>query len=53
MTLTHSQVTDLADPFVAMIDSLVEFFKDPENKSAYQKWYREKYGCEPEMEVEV
>jgi hypothetical protein len=50
MDLTPSQTANLADHFVKTIDSVVEFFKDPDNQQAYLKWHREKYGCDPDME---
>lgn len=53
MNITQRQVVDLANHFVCIKDSLEKFFDDPENKQAYRKWYREKYGCEPDEEVGV
>lgn len=37
-TLSNTQITDLARPFVFMVDN---FFKDPENEKGFQKWLQE------------
>ena len=49
--LTQEQVTDLARPFVTMLDAIKSFYADPANKKAYREWYKEKYGCYPKDEV--
>ena len=46
--ITPEQVTDLARPFVGMVDAIVEFYKDPKNQQAYREWYLKKYGHEPD-----
>lgn len=51
--MNQSQANDLAHHFVEILSSLTEYFQDPDNKRAYQKWYQEKYGCEPKTEDEV
>lgn len=48
MQLDNRQITELAKPFVAMADSIKEFFNDSENKRKYREWHLQKYGCEPE-----
>ena len=47
MCINSSQIDDLADHFVTIIDSVTEFFKDPVNQEAYLKWHQKKYGCMP------
>ena len=47
MQLDNAQINELAKPFVTMVDTLVEFYNDPENKRKYREWYLQKYGCEP------
>lgn len=47
MLLDKAQVNELAKPFVAMANTLAEFYNDPENKRKYQEWYFKKYGCKP------
>ena len=47
MQLENTQVIDLAKPFAKMVDSLKEFYNNPENKRKYREWYLKKYGCEP------
>lgn len=51
MQLNQSQVADLADHFVTIFDSVVEYFNDPINQVAYKKWYQERYGGEPNKEL--
>ena len=48
MLLDEKQIMELAKPFVGMVDSLVEFYNDPQNQKKYQEWYVKKYGCLPE-----
>ena len=47
MQLEERQLTELAKPFVAMVDSIREFYNDPVNKEKYREWYLKKYGLEP------
>ena len=47
MLLNNEQVIELAQPFAKMLDSMREFYNDPENKQKYREWYLKKYGCEP------
>ena len=47
MQLENTQVTELAKPFIEMVDSLNEFYNNPENKRKYNEWYLKKYGSEP------
>lgn len=51
MDLTEEQLNNLARPLVGMLSVMENFFNDPQNESAYQKWYFEKYGRSPEDEV--
>lgn len=37
-TLSNSQITDLARPFVFMVDN---FFRDPENEKGFQLWLQQ------------
>ena len=53
MYINSSQIDDLADHFVTIIDSVAEYFKDPINQEAYIKWYQQKYGTKPYIEGEV
>lgn len=47
MLLNNEQVTELAKPFAKMLDSMREFYDDPENKQKYREWHLKKYGREP------
>lgn len=51
MELTKSQISDLAKPFVGMVQAIKEFYQNPENEKAYREWHRKKYGVEPKDEV--
>ena len=42
--MTEQQVTDLARPFVSMIDTVRSYYQDAEHEQAFQKWYLERYG---------
>ena len=53
MLLETAQITELAKPFVAMADSMKEFFENPQNKQAYNEWYLRKYGHLPEEQVTI
>lgn len=44
VTMTISQVTDLARPFIAMAEAIVAYYQDPEHEQAFQAWYLERYG---------
>ena len=43
-TLSSAQIADLARPLCGMVDTIVEFYKDPVHEEAFQKWYLERYG---------
>lgn len=45
--LTSSQVTDLANPFVSMIDNISKFYENPNNEKGFLEWHLKKFGCEP------
>lgn len=47
MQLENTQIIELAKPFAKMVESINEFYNDPENKRKYKEWYLKKYGCEP------
>lgn len=47
MTLTESQVTDLAQPFTSMLESISKFYENPINRNKYREWHLKKFGCEP------
>lgn len=49
--LTPQQVTDLARPFVGMLDAIRAFYADAENENKYREWYKDCYGCYPKDEV--
>ena len=51
VVLNTTQVTELAKSFVGMVDTLREFFEDPQVKKDYEEWHIKKYGCMPENEV--
>lgn len=53
MLIAEQQAVDLARHFVGLRSALEKFFADPDNQEAYRKWYREKYGREPDEEVSV
>lgn len=42
--LTSWQIENLARPIVGMLSVMENFYNDPQNESAYQKWYVKKYG---------
>ena len=48
INLTSSQVTELANPFTKMLDSISEFYKNPKNEKDFQEWHLKKFGCEPD-----
>lgn len=45
--LTYSQTTDLAAPFVSMIDTISKFYENPNNDKGFREWHLKKFGCEP------
>ena len=45
--LTSAQVTDLANPFVNMIDNISKFYENPNNEKGFREWHLKKFGCEP------
>lgn len=49
--LTPQQVTDLARPFVGMLDAIRAFYEDAENEKKYREWHMSRYGCYPRDEV--
>lgn len=51
IALNTTQVTELAKTFVGMVDTLTEFFANPQVKKDYEEWHMKKYGCMPESEV--
>lgn len=52
MTLDDKQVIELAGAFKHMVNSLGDFFSDPQNKKKYNEWHLKKYGFMPkEMEA--
>ena len=53
MRLEQQQITELAKPFVTMLDSIIAFYENADNKKAYEEWYKSKYGSSPESEVKV
>ena len=53
MQLEETQITELAKPFVGMLDAISSFYADPHNAEAYREWYKAKYGTSPESEVKV
>ena len=52
MALEDKQVTELAKGCVSMVNSIREFFNDPQNRKKYNEWHLRKYGFLPE-ETEV
>lgn len=50
--LTPNQITEMARPFVGMVEALTTFYADPQNEKAYREWYLKKYGHEPTDEVQ-
>lgn len=53
MQLENAQITELAKPFVAMLDSIGEFYKDPQNIKRYREWHLKKYGRLPGEDGEI
>jgi len=51
--LTPVQITNLAKPFIGMVETLKDFYKNPHNEKAYREWYFKKYGHEPPKDDEV
>ena len=45
--LTSSQVTDLAKPFINMLDSIAKFYENPKVKKGFEEWHLKKFGCKP------
>ena len=43
-SLSSSQVADLARPLLGMVDTILEYYKDPAHAKAFQEWYWKKYG---------
>ena len=37
--LSSSQVADLARPLLGMVDTILEYYKDPAHEKAFQEWY--------------
>lgn len=48
MLLSDTQINELAQPFANMLNSLQNFYDNPQNKEKYKEWYVKKYGREPE-----
>ena len=44
ITLTETQITNLAQPIASMIDKITAFYQIPENEAAFQAWYLQQYG---------
>ncbi len=51
--LSPSQIANLAKPLVGMVQTIADFYKNPQNEQAYREWYIKKYGHEPKDEVRV
>lgn len=51
MQLNEKQIEELAGAFTKMVDSMREFFNDPQNKKQYQEWHLKKYGYMPEEAI--
>ena len=47
INLTSSQITELANPFKGMLDSISEFYENPNNEKGFREWHLKKFGCEP------
>ena len=47
-TLTISQVNDCARHLAKNVETIANFFKDPENMKRYREWHIRKYGYEPQ-----
>lgn len=45
--LTPNQVTDLAKPFVGMIDTIAKCYENPEVMKGFKEWHLKKFGYEP------
>ena len=48
--LTEEQISSLARGIIEQLDSIKEYYKDPENERKYREWYKERYGCYPKDE---
>ena len=53
MQLENAQITELAKPFAAMADSIMELFNDPKINEQYHEWHLKKYGRLPEGAGEI
>lgn len=52
MILEDKQVTELAKGCASLVNSIGEFFDDPQNRKNYNEWHLRKYGFLPkEMEA--
>ena len=52
MELNPTQITELAKPFVGMLQTVEDFFKDPSVEQRYKAWHIQKYGFEPKVGVD-
>lgn len=46
-TLSDTQITDLARPFVSMME---DFYRDPENEKGFQLWLHQRQQDEKDKE---
>lgn len=53
MKLKDRQIDELARLLVGMVDSIREFYDNPQNQKAYREWYLKKFGCLPPEEKVV
>lgn len=42
--MSEQQTIDLARPFVKKVQTIVDYYENPENERAFQEWYLQKYG---------
>lgn len=49
--LSQTQIETLARPLVGMVQTITDFYKNPQNEKRYREWYKQKYGHYPKDEV--
>lgn len=50
--LSSSQVADLARPLLGMVDTILEYYKDPAHEKSFQEWYQKWYVTKHRKECE-
>ena len=53
MLLDETRAIDLAKGVASMVDSIQEFFEEPNIKQKYQEWHLKKYGYLPDEQEAI